>query len=320
VRDRIQTLAGAARSTDVPVWADAVVTRSSEGRLHLELVVHAGDLVGARSIEGRSCEDLAGATAVALALLLKSSSPLSEDALAGRDANEGSSGRDASEGSSGRSSGTTDGPSAAARESKKEEPPASPLPMQKAEVEQPGGALRADRHPTRRLYGLLRAPLGTFALGPLPEPSIGVTVAAGVSFERLRILVEGSAFRSQRMTAKDDPGTGADVHRIAAGLQGCWAFSGGHFEVAPCLTFSLEHLNGRGSGEHIAPRTGSVTWPAAGIGVQARWRILSWFGLFGAAGGQVEGSRPRLAIDGVGTLGQTWPGSLTVTLGPEWIL
>src|SRR5213078_3096462 len=73
VRDRIRKLAGSARSTDAPVRAEATVTRSDDGQFHLDLAVHVGDLVGARKIDGRSCEDLAGAAAVALALLLRSS-------------------------------------------------------------------------------------------------------------------------------------------------------------------------------------------------------------------------------------------------------
>jgi hypothetical protein len=122
------------------------------------------------------------------------------------------------------------------------------------------------------------------------------------------------------MKASEEPGTGADVQRFAADLEACWALLPGRFEVAPCLTFGLEHVSARGSGDHISPRTGSILWPAAGVGLQARWRLLTWFGLFGGVNGQIEGSRARIAIDGVGVLGQMWPASLTVTLGPEWIL
>lgn len=310
VRDRIRKLAGSARSTDAPVRAEATVTRSDEGQFHLELVMHSGDLVGARNIDGRSCEDLAGAAAVALALLLRSSAPLDEDALAGRDASDA-----APAGSSGTKR------SATAEESKNDNQRTSqPSPTQKAESAPSDRALRDERARTRRLHGLLRAPLGAFALGPLPRPSFGVAAAAGVSLDRFRVLVEGSVWRSQRVTASDDPGTGADVQRFAAGLEACWALLPGRFEVAPCLTFGLEHLRARGSGDHVAPRTGGILWPAAGVGLNARWRLLAWFGLFGGVNGQIEGSRPRLAIDGVGVLGQMLPASLTVTLGPEWIL
>jgi hypothetical protein len=36
--------------------------------------------------------------------------------------------------------------------------------------------------------------------------------------------------------------------------------------------------------------------------------------------GQIEGSRPRIAIDDVGTLGQVRSISLMVAAGVEWIL
>ncbi len=308
VQDRTRKLAGSARSTNAPVRAEATVTQGDDGRFHLALVVHAGDLVEARNIDGRSCKDLAGATAVTLALLLGGSAP--QDTLAGPSASDAPSPG---------SSETKDSTTAEASRGNGQRT-SEPSPTHAVESAVPDRESRGERAETRRLHGLLQAPLGVFALGPLPEPSFGLAAAAGVSFERLRVLVEGGVWHSQHLTASDEPGTGADVQRVAAGLEGCWAFSSERFEVAPCLTFGLEHLRARGSGDHVAPRTGSITWPAAGVGVRARWRFLSRVGLFGAMSAEVEGSRPRLAVDGVGTLAQMWPGSLTVTLGLEWIL
>jgi hypothetical protein len=141
-----------------------------------------------------------------------------------------------------------------------------------------------------------------------------------VSFERWRFFVEASTSREQRMTASDEPGVGADVQLVAAGLRTSWALVQGGFELAPCVALTLEHLRAQGTGDEIAPRSADATWLAAGIGVQVRWRLVSWFGLFGGVSGQIEGSRPTITVDGVGTLGQTWPASLTVMVGPEWIL
>jgi hypothetical protein len=305
VRDRIVKLAGSSHGAEAPLRAEARITRQEDGKFHLDLVVHAGALVGTRHIEGSSCEDLSGAAAVALALLLRSSAPLSEGDLAGHDTGAPpSSGNDAS------------GTSETGREDAKPSDQARPTP----EVARPSAPSSNEARRARRLHALLEAPLGVFALGPLPEPSFGVAVAGGVSFERWRFLVEGTVWRTEHLTASDEPSIGADVHHFTAGLGACWAMLPGRLELSPCAVVTVEHLSARGTGEHIASRSANSTWLAAGIGVQARWRLVSWFGLFGGVSGQIEGSRPVIAIDGVGRLGQTWPASLTVMVGPEWIL
>jgi len=321
VRDRIRKLAGSSRSTEERVRAEARITRSEDGRLHLELVVRSGDLVGTRSIDGRSCEDLAGATAVALALLLRSSAPLSEEDLAGRGesgASPGASGTDNQSGSgsdenrgSAPSSESSPGTSSPA---KTESSPTKPEPAH------PPVAASGDEHQSQRPSRvLIQAPLAAFAVGALPEPSVGVAAAAGASVARWRFLVEGAVWRTQRMTASDEPGVGADVGLITVGPRACWAAVQGRFELAPCLVLTVQHLWAEGSGDHIAPRSAEATWLAAGAGAQARWRLAAWFALVGRVSAQVETSRPIVAIDGVGTLGQIGPVSLTLALGPEWI-
>jgi hypothetical protein len=63
-----------------------------------------------------------------------------------------------------------------------------------------------------------------------------------------------------------------------------------------------------------------VIWLGLGVGVQASIHIFSWFSLALTADGQVEASRPRISIDGVGAVDQGAPAAFTATLGPEWIL
>lgn len=306
VRARIRQLAGSALAQEAPVRADATIVRGRDDRLHLELVVHVGDLVGTRRIEGTSCEDLAGAAAVALALLLRSPTPLSEEDLgasgAGGPSPDGSSA--AEPGSAGERRGTEGGESA----SNAAPEPARP-PLQSP----------TDRRP-RRWHGLLQAPLATVGVGPLPEPSFGLAAAAGASFARWRFLAEGTGWLGQRMTVRDDPSIRADVHLVAAGLLTCWEAVRGRFGLAPCVVMTVEHLWARGTGPHVTPRTADATWIAPGLGGQAFWHPVPWFGLVGQVTAQIEASRPRIAIDGVGTLGRTQPASMALAIGLEWIL
>lgn len=322
VRERIRKLAGPSRSTEERVRADARVTRSDDGRLRLELVVRSGELVGTRHIDGKSCEDLAGATAVAVALLLRSSAPLSEEDLAGRGEGDASTSgamdtRSGSGGDTNRGAAppSESSPGASTRSPAKTEP--SPA---KTEPVQPPASASTDEHPSQRRWrALIQAPLAAFAVGGLPEPSVGIAAAAGASFDRWRFLVEGAVWRTQQMMASDEPGVGADVSHVSIAPRACWAAVQGSFELAPCVAIDVEHLWAEGFGDHIAPRTEEATWLAVGAGADARWRLAAWFALFGRLSAQFETSRPIVAIDGVGTLGQIGPVSLTFALGPEWI-
>jgi hypothetical protein len=70
VKERIQRLLGSAEWEGV-LTAEGTIERA-DGRFRLTLVMHAGELTGTRSIDASSCEDLAGAAAIALGLLVRS--------------------------------------------------------------------------------------------------------------------------------------------------------------------------------------------------------------------------------------------------------
>jgi hypothetical protein len=70
VRDRLQRLLGSGRHSS-QLRAEGTITRIDR-RFRLDLVVRVRDLVGTRSIESNACEDLAGAAAVELGLLIHS--------------------------------------------------------------------------------------------------------------------------------------------------------------------------------------------------------------------------------------------------------
>ena len=58
----------------------------------------------------------------------------------------------------------------------------------------------------------------------------------------------------------------------------------------------------------------------AGAAIQGRLYLASWIRLLAAVGGQVELSRPRISIKGLGSVYQFAPAALTLALGLEWIL
>src|SRR3954469_15281520 len=74
VEARIRRLLGPTR-VSTSLRAEATITPNEAGDWHLKLLIYAGDLVGERNLDGKSCDDLAGAAAVALTLLLTSDQP-----------------------------------------------------------------------------------------------------------------------------------------------------------------------------------------------------------------------------------------------------
>jgi hypothetical protein len=296
VRDRIQKLAGSPRPTDNRLSADGIISQTDEGRFRLELVVRTGGLVGARSIDSKSCKDLAGAAAITLALLLRSPDPLNQGELNGL----------------GAVNPETDSASPAPTAPASATPP-TPAPR-RAEAPPPD----ADSAPG---WGFgLQGPLFVLGAGAMPHPSYGFALGAGVSRGTWRLSLVAAEWLRQSLTAERLPGYGAELDHQSATLSLCRAFRWQRFELAPCLTATLEHVSARGTGNHVTPRSESALWVAPGAGAQSRLHVASWFALFAQIDGQIEASRPQIAIEGLGNIGQLGPAALSVTVGSEWIL
>lgn len=290
VQAGIRKLAGPRKSSSVPLRAEATITRSESGELHLRLVLHAGDMLEERNIDGSSCSALAGATAVAIALLFRSGGLHNDNPDANAPPTEGV---------------PEDGP----RDAKPVSAPAPPAP--------PAGA---NPRATRRWHGLLQLPLGALGIGPLPAPSFGVAAAAGAAFDDWRFLARGALwFPKQVVTTRDFRQYGADPQLLTATLQVCRALLRSRFELAPCATLSVLHLSARGQGAHIAAHTDQTTWVAVGVGARGELHVSRWLSLLVGVEGELETSRPRLALSGVGPVATLLPAAATLTVGPEWI-
>jgi hypothetical protein len=318
VRARVRELAGSSPLTG-ELRAEATIARRSDGGFHLRLVVRADDLVGERNIDAKSCADLAGAAAVALALLLRSSEPLSQADLMGRptDSNaltqtnssrRGADSDAAAQGERASAAGLTDDESAGTRATSTV---AAPEPA----------SARRDVRSTRRFRGLLQAPLLALGFGPLRKASFGLALAAGAALGPWVLLADGKAWLPQSVdTVHEAERYEADVLHFAAGLRGCRALLWPRFQLAPCVLLSVEHASARGTGPHIVSSKDKASWIAAGIGAQGRFNLTAWLNLVAGIDVQFQTAQPTIAIDGVGTIAQLLPVAVTVTLGSEWIL
>ena len=316
VRDRIQKLLGA-RRTDSHLRAEGTIART-EGRYRLELVVRIGNLVGTRSIDANSCEDLGGAAAVALALLIHSVEEASAPGGSGTGqllppgVNEGPPGvhPGGPEAHPGQPTTIDSGQA-------KPTPQANPATAEsetKPPQEQPSSP---ESHRAWRV--LVQAPLLALSVGPLPGSARGIGVSGGVEYASWQLHLRAFSWQGQSVPAADYPGYGADIARTSAALWACRAFRTSRFGVAPCITVGLENVSVSGTGPNIVPSDRQTTGIAVGAGLQGRLYLASWIRVLTVIGGQLDLSRPQISLDGVGSVYDFAPAALTVAVGSEWI-
>jgi len=314
---RVRQIAGSTRPTATPLRANATITRPSEGLFRLRLQIEAGDLAAVRTIEGKSCKDLAGAAAVALALLLSSEEPLSERDLAGASTGDLAAGSEEAGDKSTTPKERTTAPPAATTV----KPATSSVPdAPNAPSDEPG--------PARRWHVLLVAPMGALSVGPLRRTSRALAVAAGVSFDNWHFLADGKLWEPQRETVSNlGDAYSVDLNRFSLGARGCRVF-GTRFELAPCALMSVHHLSVRGSGPNLASRPDAATWAAVGVGIQARLLIVPWLGLLAGVDAELEFARPEVSFSlpvtgssqlGANSVERLAPAAATISVGSQWI-
>lgn len=334
---RVRKIAGTTRATANTLRAEALVTQPSDGLFRLRLEIHYGNLAAVRNIQGKSCKDLAGAAAVALALLLSSEEPLSERDLAGAPVTP--TGPGAGSVAAG-SAGTSGGANADDQQRGNQTPSTSTTSQAQPSNSQPStqpttstSSPSVDSGPPRRWRILLVAPLGSFSVGPMSQISRGVGGGVGFSFDRWRFLGEGRLWATQHETTSSRGYEyDAEFERFTATARGCHAFYGPRLELAPCALLSIHHLSVTGSGRSLVPATDTATWAAVGIGAQSRLLITPWFGLVAALDGELEFSRPEvsMSLPPAGSQGpmpeptrvqlaHLAPAAATLSLGVEWI-
>jgi hypothetical protein len=336
VRNRIQKILGSRRHDNL-LRAEGTITRRN-ARYRLELVVQVGDVTGTRGLTSKSCENLAGAAAVEIGLLVHSvedestpqptgtettiSSPVGGSETAGSHSDEadGRSSQPAKD-----ASHEERAPEVAKSENKKEE-------VEREAEEQPP---ETEAETSRSWHALVQAPALALGVGPLPSTSLGAGLALGLEYAHWQLQLQGLLWRRQNVPASGLPGYGVDVDRIGARLWTCREIRFSWFGLSPCLAAAMERVSASGTGSNISPTTQHTIDMSVGAGVQSRIHIASWIRLLLAVAGEVELYRPEISIDRLGQIAppptgepadpptsiyRFAPAALTVTLSLEWAL
>jgi hypothetical protein len=328
VRDRIQTLLGTGRH-DSRLRAEGTITRVDK-RFRLDLVVRVRDLVGIRSIESSSCEDLAGVAAVELGLLIHSAEASLEPARPSTQPQTSPSVR-GSEPSGSRSDGTDGRPSQGTNDaSPSGRAPNGAKPESKTDVAIEEKKQPTEVEPQRTWRALVQVPVLELGVGPLPRSTRGIGLSLGLEYSHWQLQLQGSSWQRQNVPAPGFPGYGADVDRIGAAFWGCRELRGSWFGLSPCITAGMERVSVTGTGRNIVQSTQHALGMTLGAGAQGRVYLASWIRLLMAVGGQLQLSRPQISIAGAKPADnlepygfgvyQFSPAALSVAVGLEWIL
>jgi hypothetical protein len=310
--------ADAIASSQTELVIEGVVTLEHH-RYHLTLSVRRdGQLVGTpRALDSDSCQSLAGAAAVTLAIL----------ARGGAAAAEG----DHPTASTGSAAPTVGDHPAISTGAASATPETTPTPKSETEPPRAEGeeneAPRASRGPaesrTIRWKLVVHAPLLAFDVGVLPAPAWGAGVGVGAELGPFELALAGLLWLPVSATNSDPEGDGADFGRRSAELSACYRGSIGRFELGPCLKLTLEDVSAQGTGPLVAPTSSEIAWLSAGAFLGARWapfpKMAPSMAVSLTPGLAVATSRPTFAVDRGGSVYQLPLLSAGGILGWEWI-
>lgn len=304
VQARVDALlgGGANASSVADVRASGQVERVDNG-FRLLLSMGVGNTPSSRVIEARTCDELAGAAAIALALLARStteaagSAPSSSDGAAGSSPQGQASSPPAPTASS---SDTADNPKS---------PPASIPPP---EAPPSGGE-------SGRLHLLIDAPVGLAAWGSLPSAALGVGAAVGIRWKGFRGSVGGELWQPQ---TREVSGFATRFTLQSGRAEVCFIQAVHGLELGPCLGASAQRLIGAGVGSDVfsaGSRTALWISGAGGLFFSLPTPGFTHLRFFGEARVLVSPQRPRFIIDQLGPIQEPALAAPQLALGAEWI-
>jgi hypothetical protein len=244
----------------------SVMVRHEKGSRYvavLETTTAAGG--GRKRLEGESCDAIALASSVVIALSLDPNARLDAEPPA--------------------------------EEPKPREPPARPKPKPKPKPS-------SKPAPKRETFPYLHGGVGVlFEL--LSIPSAFTSAGVGVRHRRFSVELGGAVYQPRDVSLADRPKVGAELRLFTGELLGCFAavpFQLGAFEVCPGL--KVEYLRATAYGVSN-PDEATVLMGAGVGALRGRLRAISWLSATLDAGVAVRPFQPRFVLVGVGKVFET---------------
>jgi hypothetical protein len=230
------------------VTAAAVVTSDDRGRWRTNLVVEIGTARGQRLLEAQTCEGLAAAAALIVAIAIETGAPPAAASPPAPIA-----------------------PSAPA-------PPPPTAPDRTSPMPPPAPATDRPRRDSKLLIGVA----GVVDSGTLPAIAPGLEASAGWSYGtsvwRGRLLASGEYFASETGGAAGRPTEGGRFTLLTVAGRVCGSRTFWRFEVGPCIGGELDAMSGQGVNSAL-PGSGDGQWAALIGSLFTTWRIVGPLGV-----------------------------------------
>ena len=270
-----------ATAKDEPLEAEGTVERKDE-RFRLTLRTKRGDARGERTLEAATCEGLADATAVVLAVAIAPADD-SPDATTPTVVK-------------------TEAPKAtidptATRDADRAAPPAASRDVLREHELAVGAALTTDT-------------------GSMPATAAGGSLSVAWTPGRFRLEGLGALYGAQTRTTETG-NAGADLQLLVFGGRACWAALVQPVEVGPCVGGAASLLSATGFGAKEENFDTGARWATATAGAQIRFPIASWAALRGGVDALAAITRPRFVVEGDGAVHQPTALGLRAHLGGE---
>jgi hypothetical protein len=291
----------------LPLDVSATVTPSAGGNFTVRLETQGEGGPRVREIKGASCNAVADATALLIALVI-------DPAAVARATSPPSS-------PSPSSPFPSSSPPAAPSPPPPELPPLAPplpdpLPLAPSPI--PAVAPPADAGRARGVRPSFRVQAwATADAGSLPGVSLAVGGKAAVVIEALRIELGGGVWLDRRANLAQPASAGGEVGLAVGSADACWSFlRAAQIELGPCLGFELGSLHADGFGAS-STSSGSALWSAIQGGGLLAWSPVSRVAALFRLDAAVPFARPTFVIDGLGSVYRSSPVVGRATLGVE---
>ncbi len=267
IREVSRILGDQAPPTPRRIAARAEVWRGEDTRWHAALT-SAGTGSATRSLDAESCEAVANAAALILALMVDPSRATTANATP--------------------PAASASAPSAAPEAAPA--PPSAPVPRDEGSpVVPPDVGPHAGPTPGERdVESEGRRPrwaigvLGGVSVGALPAAQPGAEVAIAWLTERLRLEIAGrSDWSHQRVALASRTDEGADFRLLSGLARGCYSLSSSRLALGACAVFELNWLRASGfgatpsvNGDALIPAIGASAIATYGIGDRIAVRVL----------------------------------------------
>ncbi len=303
VVDAIERLLGRSLEGDAsdPVRARAEIMRDGE-RWLLRLSTDRESAAGPRELSGDTCEELADATALIIAIAID---PTAATRAPGRTS----------------AASLPDATDPVVEPAAPQEPPSkrhahAPAHDDPAVTREPDRAGAEDPpQPAAAVHGLVE-PYFVSDFGSLPSVSPGAGLAAGIAIGETRIEAFGHFLAAQRATLPQG-NAGGDLGLLAAGAMVCHSpLVRAPASFGACLGIEAGVLSGEGVGV-TDPASGSAAWLAPEAAITARYAIGAWLRIGLVAAAVVPVLRERFILTDIGEIYRPPPLAARASLGLE---